>query len=316
MVKSYDSYGAHTTLSAIGDFLLRDAGHFGAAIGEITVTLYFPEPGPPKKSLEHIFELHQRYRATLPKVVYRRAKGLVQIDIASELMNGREWKPSPRLSLPLFIRGLDEVIQAVSLIRTRLKKNDAFDVAAFLSHCQAAKQRVPADEDALQVMAAEQEAAAEAKRAALSPWGRLSIDWDEFHPEAREILDDPFFWDCADEFAPNGNDTGADLVESYRDWLARHKDGQPLRFLDRLAKEWGYPDFERMDGEVRDEAAIGLAFADIKLRGACDEQVQALALQSIDRQRAQAEAATDWPHRGERLTALEKIERKLRSARA
>jgi uncharacterized protein YfeS len=312
IAKSYDCYGGHTTLSAIGDFLLRDAPHFGDAVKEITVTFYFHDRGPPKKSLEHLFEIHQSYRATLPKITYRRAKGRIEINVASELVDGRDWQPSPRLSLPLFIRGVDEVTRALSLLQDRLKKHDAFDLTAFLSHCEAAKQRIPIDEDDLQVLAAEQEAEAKERRGALSPWERLKIDWEDFHPRAREILDDPFFWERSNDFAPNGNDTGADLLAGYRAWLERHDDAQPVRFLERLAKQWGYKDIEDMDGEILDEAAIGLAFADIKLRGACDEQARELALQAIERQRTRAQAAVEWPHREERLKTLDVMERKLR----
>jgi len=34
-------------------------------------------------------------------------------------------------------------------------------------------------------------------------------------------------------------------------------------------------------------------------------------LEAIERERIKAEAATEWPHRSERLTSLEKIETKL-----
>ncbi|MGA7881769.1 MAG: hypothetical protein WCD63_12970 [Terrimicrobiaceae bacterium] len=311
MAKSYSCYGGHTTLSSIGDFLLKGARDFGDAIRELTVRLHFRDSGPPKKTLEQLLERHNSYRSTLPKITYRKANGKVEIDIASELMDGRDWKPSPRLSLPLFQRGVDEVIQALSLLKKRLKDSDAFDLEAFLAHCEAARQRVPGSEDALQDLAAELKAANQAKRDAMSPWEKLGIDWEDFHPRAQDILDHPFFWDRADDFSPNGNDTGADLLESYRDWLKRHADGQPIRFLECLAKQWGYEDIEGMDDEVRDEAVIGLAFADIKLRAICDQRARRLALEAIERQRNRAEAATDWSHRNERLKTLEKIQAKL-----
>lgn len=311
MGKSYNRYGGHTTLSRIGDFLLMGANSFGDGIKELTITLHFPDSGPPKKTLEQLLERHNSYRSALPKTTYRRTKGKLDIDIASEIMDARDWKPSPRLSLPLFEHGVDEIIGALPLIRKRLKGSDAFDLEAFLSHCEAARRRIPCSEDALQDLASELKAAEKAKRDAMSPWEKLGIDWEDFHPRAREILDDPFFWDCTDDFSPNGNDTGADLLEAYRDWLKGHKDGQPVRFLERLAKQWGYSSIESMDDEVRAEAAVGLAFADLKLRATCDEQVRELAVESLERQRKQAKASTGWPHRQERLKALAKIEHKL-----
>lgn len=311
MAKSYNCYGGHTTLSPIGDFLLRECPDLGDAIAEITVTLHFPSSGPPKKTLEDLLIRHNSHRATLPRITYRRAKRKVEIDIASQLMDGRDWRPSPRLSLPLFERGVDEIIGALSLIRKRLKSPDAFDLDGFLAHCEAARERIPVSEDALQELGAELKAADQAKRNAMSPWEKLAIDWDDFHTDARTILDDPFFWDCTNDFSPNGNDTGADLLEGYRGWLKAHREGEPVRFLESLARQWGYAGLKEMDEDVRNEAGVGLAFADIKLRGRCDEQARELAMECLERQRAQAEAALGWPHREERLTSLKKIEAKL-----
>lgn len=311
MTKSYNCYGGHTTLSQIGDFILLGGKDFGDAVKEIKVTLHLPCSGPPKRTLEQLLERHNNHRSTLPKITFRRASGKVEIDVASELMDGRDWKPSPRLSLPLFERGVEEVTQAMSLMKKRLKASDSFDLDAFLILCQAAREHLPSSEDALQDLVAELKAAKKEKCDAMSPWEKLDIDWEEFHPSSREILDDPFFWNCTNDFSPNGNDTGADLLEAYRDWLTSHNDGQPVRFLEWLTKRWGYSDLDTMDDDVRDEAAIALAFADIKLRGLCDDRARQLAMKSIKRQRIHAEGATAWSHREERLKTLETIERKL-----
>lgn len=311
MAKSYDCCGSHPTLSPIGDFLLMGTDGFGDAIKELSVTLHFPDSGPPRKTLEEALKQHNMYRSTLPKITFWRAKGRLVIDIASELMDGREWKPSPQLSLPMFERGVDEVINALPLMRTRLKNSDAFALEAFLSHCEAARQRIPRSENALNDLVALLKEADKAKREAMSPWDKLGIDWEDFHPRARKILDDPFFWELANDFSPNGNDTGADLLYDYIDWFKRHKNSQPLAFLKDLAKRWGYPNLEEMDNDVRDEALIGLAFADIKLRATCDPHIRQLALETTERLRKQAQLATDWPHREERLMTLDKIEAKL-----
>lgn len=311
MSRSYNCYGSHTTLSPVGDFLLLGADDFGDAVKEITVTLHFLTSGPPKKTLDQLFEAHHLNRLTLPKIVCRRAKGQVAIDIASDLIDGDDWEPSPRLSLPLFERAVGEVVQALSLMRKRLKSSDSFNLEAFLAHCDAGLQRIPATEDDLQILAAELKAADQAKRDAMSPWEKLGVDWDDCHPRAREILDEPFFWNCTDDFSPNGNDTGADLLENYRDWLMRHKGGKPDVFFEQLAKQWGYVGLDQMDEVVRDEAAIGLAFAEIKLKASCDEKVREWAIESIVRQRNQAEVALGWSNRIERLQSLDKIERKL-----
>ncbi len=313
MTKSYNCYGGHTTLSHIGDFLLRGASDFGDAVKEITVTLHFPHTGPPKKTLERLLDRHNSHRATLPKITYRRATGKIEIDIASDLIDSCDRRHSPQFSLPLFTGGVEEVLCALSLMRNRMKVSDVFDLDAFVAHCDTGRQRIPHSEEALQNLTAELKAAGSAECAAMTQWEKLDVDWEDFHPQAREILDDPFFWNCTDDFSPNGNDTGADLLEAYRDWLKTHRDGQPIQFFERLAIQWAYAGIEAMGDEVRDEAGVGLAFADIKLRGKCEEQARVLALKSLDKQRIQAETSSGWAHRDERLISLEKIKCKLQN---
>lgn len=311
MAKSYNCYGGHTTLSSIGSFLLLGADDFGGAIKELTVTLYFRDSGPPKKTLEHLLEMHNSYRSKLPKITYRKAKRKLEIDVASELMDGRDWKPSPLPSLSLFRLGVDEICSALSLMQKRIKSTDDFDLNAFLCHCNTAQQRIPASEQELQGVFTELAAVEKAKRDVKSPWEKIDVDWEDFHPKAREILDDLFFWEATNDFSPNGNDTGADLLQAYRRWLRKTKGTQPILFADQLAKQWGYSAIDAIDEDTRAEAFIGLAFSDIKLRGTCDEDVRRLAIDSLQFQRTKAKASTEWPHRDERLETLKKIESKL-----
>jgi uncharacterized protein YfeS len=309
--KSYDSWGGNPHLSLIGDFLLQRAPHFGDAINEINVTLVLPDRGPPKKTLGSLFETHHRYRSTLPKVTFHRMKRRVEIAIASESMDGRDWKFTPCTDLAIFSCGVEEVVAGLGLLQKRLKASDDFNLEALLAHCAVSKTLVPSNENDLQVIIADLRAAVVKRRVVMSPWDKLGIDWEDFHPRAKTILDDPFFWDCTDDFSPNGNDTGADLLEGYRDWLKKHKDGHPAKFIEVLAKRWGYNGHTDMDEEVRDEADVALAYADVKLRGFCDAQARQSGLDAIKNQRRIANEAIDWPHRQERLQALDRLEAKL-----
>jgi uncharacterized protein YfeS len=38
------------------------------------------------------------------------------------------------------------------------------------------------------------------------------------HPRARELMREPFFWDCVDETAPFGSDEGSDAYYEWRNW--------------------------------------------------------------------------------------------------
>ena len=308
---SYNSYGGHPTLSLLGAFLLLDAPDFGEAIRKIELILRVAHSGPPVKTLEEMYESFHANQATMPLVTYRRSKGRMEIAVASAILDGRDWDRSRGLSLDLFRRGFDEVIQAMSLMKKRLKASDAFDLDAFLAYCEAGRKRIPGSEADLQQLAAGMEAAARARHDAMTAWEKLAIDWEDFHPEARSILDDPFFWDCIDDFSPNGNDTGADLLESYRDWLKGRRNPEPMRFFERFAKECGYESHQAMEQASSGEASIGLAFAEFKLRGQCDDEIRSLALASIERQRMEAEESVDWSAREERLKTLEMVKLKL-----
>jgi len=313
MARAYDTYGGLPVFSLVPDFLLEGSKGFGDGIRELTLTLHFATRGPARKTLERIYENFHRNRLTLPGVVFRRKRGQMAIDVSSDLIDGRDWKTSLKLSLPLFAATVAETVEALHLMKKRVKASDAFDLQAFLSHCEAARDRIPHSQNALEERAERLRTAREQKVRAMSPWERLGIDWDDFHPAARDVLDDPFFWESANDFSPNGNDTGADLLSAYRDWLRSKRGRGPLSFLQGLAKQWGYPGFREMDEEVKDESAIGLAFAELKLRGSCDEQVRRLALEAVTTQRKQAEEATTWPHREERLGTLKAIEAKLQT---
>ena len=65
LVFSYSSYGSHTTVSAVADFLLHGAGAFGKAIKEIAVTLFLYSSPPLKNTLDLLYKEHQQILSTL-----------------------------------------------------------------------------------------------------------------------------------------------------------------------------------------------------------------------------------------------------------
>jgi uncharacterized protein YfeS len=315
MVRTYNMYGGHSTLSLISELLIGDGDDFGRAIEELTVTFNFPHTGQPRRTLEDMFAGFHAYRKSLPKVVFRRKREQASIDIASELLDGKDWDQTRGLSLPLFKAGTAETVSALELLKKRLTAKDDFRLDAFLAHCRQAQLRLPSTEEDLVSFADECKTRQAARYAAMSPWERLGIDWRDFHPDARKVLDDPFFWDCTDDFAPHGNDTGADLLEAYRQWLRQSPTGDPIAFFRQLIGRWGIPPEPSSDLEraAMDEAAVALAFAEFKLRADCRSSVAELARLAIQRQRQRAMEAVNWPHRDECLKSLERLEAKLPS---
>jgi uncharacterized protein YfeS len=314
MTRTYNSYGAHSTLSMISGFLLTDAPDFGKAISELTVTFHFPTSGPPRKTLEQQYANFHANRLELPKVVFRRSREKAAIDVASDLLDGSDVETRYGLSLPLFTAAVRETIAALRLLKTRLTAKDDFSLDSLLTHCERREAFLPTADEALVQLKTTLNQRRAAIRAAMSPWERLDLDWRDYHPNARQILGDPFFWEGANDFSPHGNDTGADLLSDYRDWLRRNPTGKPLDFYKNLITRWGFAlnSSDSTARSVMDEAAVALAFAELKLRGECRPDVSDLARQATDRQRQEALEAVDWPHREDRLKSLDLIQSKLR----
>jgi len=174
---------------------------------------------------------------------------------------------------------LGELRAAIEAAFSSSRLITVIDLPALRNGLAQAVDQLPHGEEAVNRLIDEIDAEREARRLQPMTMDRLPVDWTQFHPSARTILNDPFFWDFADDDAPHGNDTGADLLTAFRRWRARNQTTSPLDFLDLLLKEWGL----LHDDQTLVEAEIGLAFAQIKLEGRCDPDVAARALAAIDR---------------------------------
>jgi uncharacterized protein YfeS len=112
---------------------------------------------------------------------------------------------------------------------------------------------------------------------------------------------DPIFTDEANEYGAVGNNTGADVLGHYRQW--RERGNRPGQFLPHLLQVWeiGDYDWDDQDANViveemersqqavferltRDDAIIGLAFAQIIVDGAAQPKVLERALKAVHRQ--------------------------------
>jgi uncharacterized protein YfeS len=310
MTKTYDSFGGHPLMSLAMDFLLGEAPDVGRAISGIGITFHFPHHGPPRSTLEDLHASFNAYRARLPKIVYRRKQSQVEIDVASDLLDAGTLRDAHGMPVALFRQAVAEVAIALDLLGRRLSAKDDFDLAGFLAFRDGQLSKLPSTQEALEAFQQESERRWRIRQASASPWDALDIDWGKYHPDARKILDDPFYWECANDFAPHGNDTGADLLEDYRKWSRRNAGGDPIAFHRRLLARWGVSMEPQTpaDRTMHDEAAIALAFAELKLLGKCRPAVAALARAAVCSQRREATNAVDWPHRSERLKSLDAIE--------
>lgn len=309
-MRTYNSYGGHSTLSLLAPFFHRDLPDFGPALQEIGFTFTFAHPGPPNRSLGNLFETFHEGLGKLPKVAFHRSRESASIDILSTLMNGADLGRFGELRLDWFKAGAEEMVAALELLRPRFRSSDHFDFGSFLHHCRGRVDLIPSTQVDFELLAKELELWEKQQRDSQSPWEKLGIDFRDFHPRSREILDDPFFWDCVDDFSPHGNDTGADLLEDYRSWLQKDPDGDPLHFLDRLLESWGLEG----DALVSDQAAIALAFAELKIRGSSSTPVIRKALNAIQNQLKAVPTQNDDPISVEWTGALRRMDQKLTAA--
>ena len=319
--RSAISFGANPTFSLVGQYLQDGLGDHGPAIVGIEAVACF------RGGRVYLPSLHEPYHATflpsLPNVRFLRKKAQVELTYETAVADATFLDRYGFLSADVFGQALRELAGQLHLIDAKLKRSDAFDLAGFHRSVAALVSAAPTDDEGLRETKERLDMDRATRLFAMDPWDKLGIDWDDYHPAARRLLDDPFYWDVADDFAPNGNDTGADLLADFRRWNKRHPHRPPhemARYL--LRQQWEIDpidldavdeatvrDLRRTDAialSVTDEALIAVAFAAVKFRGCCDGETRRLALNAIARERIVAvDAGTDWTHAPERVRTLD-----------
>ncbi len=228
------------------------------------------------------------------------------------------------LSPSQFREQVAELAGHVEAQADRLRKRSGADVGSLLASMRALEARVPRSQPEFLAFLSDAARAGDERQARLPWWEQLGVRWERWHPAARERLQDRLFWEEEDDVAPHGNDTGADLLGLYRRRRARASGG--VVFLDALMRRWGIatawrgrPPEEWTDGDetsivIWDEAAIALAFAQIKVDGACEADVRARALEAIERQAGDAAGARfGWAQRPRRVEKLQRLRAVLAS---
>lgn len=330
LTRAYNMYGGGAIFSYIGDLLLLQLGNYGDAITCIEVVVFLRSPvRNPKYSLEQLYDEHHAYLNKLPKVTFRRKLKRIEIEFLSESFDETDYQ----IGKPSFEKSqlaAEEIVEALTLVKKRLKSRDDFQTDKFLQDVKQTLCRTPdalAEWEALQQRARQKRAAVSAAK---NPWEMLDLDWSKFHPRARRILDDPFYWEGANDLAPNGNDTGSDLFADFQTWNKRNAENSPLVFLKELSRDWGFDpidwsltsetdvlkleDEQSIELSICNEAAIGLAFATLKMRASCPTELVKMAVNALRRtsilvkhSRLTNETKADWD------VAIEMMQTKLES---
>ena len=299
--QTYNSSGASFLYADVGDLLAVRLGDHGPAVREVERNARLPHAGggPANESLRDMWD---RYNDVLihepPRPTFRRKRQRLELTFSSSRFTAaddrsRDRRPEHR------VPAAEELRAVLPTLKRPVKKADDFDVAAFLAEADAILASVVADADAIDWESNRQQAHDRRQRrlAAADPWDLLEIDWDDYHPQARAILDDPWFWNCVDDFAPHGNDTGADLLAFWVEAGSRDR-ADPMRFLEREIAAWPL-DVSKLpttpagfEALARDEPLlapgvretyVALAFACLKVGGDCPAAVRDRALLALDR---------------------------------
>lgn len=329
MAKTYDSYGGQPTLSVVAHHLQRELDRNDCRLTELSIDAWFRRSGLPRLGLEGLHATFEREARVLPRLRFENKKRRLSVAYLSRLGLAEDVIDRRQLSASLFQRSLKEIGDLLDGAHARFRRKQGLDYPALLDSIHRSLAFAPSSDAELAALAERYHGEDVTARAQLSWWERLDIDWDDYHPKARELLDDPFFWDAGDDYAPHGNDTGADLLSAFRKWRRSHREAAPLTFLRILFRRWGMldaiygrhdPDPARWEAEdeiailTYDQAAIALAFAVLKLEGARDGPTLAAALDAIARQREPAVVAHFGGHQSNAPeVAFTKLEAKLKT---
>jgi uncharacterized protein YfeS len=290
--RSYDTYGGGLPLSAAGYLLEEAAWRADCGVDHFEATAFLlgftPTVSRDAASEAYFQARFEADRSRLPRIRWERSKRRLTLEYESHIATAPEMHVRHNWSRRLVLAAIDELAAFLNDQRPTLAKKAGFDAGLFIRTVESLRADVPTtDADVETFYAAHRERVKVLE--SLLPWPeRLEIDWKKFHPSARRILDDEFFWSESDEVSPHGNDTGHDLFDDLRRWRRSHAAAPPLEFLARELHRWGFePAVE--DDEIaiytHDQAVIALAFGLIKLEGSCDPETRDAALVAIIRRR-------------------------------
>lgn len=337
LVGTYHRWGGMSPYAYIMALLRIRLVEYGEAVKTIELYPRLPFLNPSKAdAADETFLRWQMAMDDLPFVTFRRALKRIEISFRSTYFNSADLdegcSPVERIRFTAEKIGYagEEVFEALQLIRKRIKRTDDFDVERFLADVASTLKSSPDSMEGWDKIYRQGEEIDRVRREGRDPWGTLDVDWSQFHPAARVILDDPFYWDCENEIAPHGNDTGADLLEDYCRWEKRNSEKSPLLFLSKLLKGWDVEAEElsvtekdevlrlgrerSIEMDLYNQATIALAFAVLKMRGSCPKDVKDLAVKALKRMVILMEGRLNDQVQTEFDNCLRRMSSKLRSS--
>lgn len=303
LAAAYDSYGA-SILTTAGEHLeisLRDIEPTNLAV---EVTAFLPHHGPPRRTLESSLDRHIQKFPQQVRSVYRAKSDKLVVQYPSVFQSSDSFgRPGGIYAVcHMLPKAVDELCWAlVEALRSKPAIWKVVDAARLNIAVDSAKASLPSGPDQLLAYMKQLDEIRRATKKQIGSVDDLDIDWSQYHPDAKRLLDAPFYWSEIDDDAPHGNDTGSDLFAAFKRWNKRNPAAQYNDYVDRLLKRWGLTGTGVRDqlgddhlDQIRQDADIALAFGAIKLRGLCEMSVALVAIRAVEQR---IERLKDSPER-------------------
>lgn len=189
-------------------------------------------------------------------------------------------------------RLFDEVADVLAAHPPKIKAS-AFDWHGFVGWFKSLRTDLPDTLQGIEAAERSAHAAFKARIEATDPWARLDIDWRGFHPDARKLLPDPFYWSGSDDLAPHGNDEGSDVLAEMR------KRPRKAEFTEDTFAALADHFEHASEGDIANWAdyertryldfVVAVAFGHLKLKGCCPIWLRDKALIAMRREIATLE---------------------------
>lgn len=351
MERTFNSYGGSVHLRPLQALLEMQSENFGTSVTQLIFELNFAnkfafEKQGVNRSLEGSYHSHNSRLEKLPKFTFRRKKQELEIQSLATFADAEEFerferleaipetveeirqsivkprKPKPVNELDLHkwnVAACRILVSAIEECKRKFKASDDFDHAQYIRWLNQIPESLPSTFEATNELLEQHESFREKIWDAKSDWERLSLDWELFHKDAREIISNPKLWNQSNDFSPNGNDAGADILADVIEQRKELTKSDGKSFYQAIWREWGFditpprPPNNTIESEEHRKLILGCTFAFLKVYGECPDWMISSSIMEIDSYRQFVTGHhKDWPHLTECLEHLDAMEAVLR----
>lgn len=315
-IRTFNGFGGGAAFGSVIALVELNEESFGDGLEEIELQLNFKSSLPfskqrapfSKKRVDSSLrakyeEFHNQECAALPIRRFLRKKRRLKVETIANFASAEEaWQNSHPLNLEWQAAALDILIRELDLCRKKFKPADNFRFDDYLSWLRRQYENLPKTQREAKRLDRLWQNADTEKREHLSEWDALGLDWEDYHAAARDVVADHRLWNQGHDFAPNGNDNGADIIHSFRSEKSRWARGGGKAFYRNLARDWGFdpeaiPD-DSIGYRTKRESIIGLAFAFLKLFAYCPDWLADETIRTIEYYKTHlALHHSEWEHR-------------------